>query len=459
MGDILSYYTDRAQNEAYLPTATQKSSVINIAQMLGYRPGTGSPAYGTITLMPEENAGTTWLPAGTTFVTNFIDELDGPVYYELSNDESIPGWNSDSPSASYSVSIREGRTIAGDAAGNPKVLGDSSGWPDQVFILPDVGVYNDTVEVFVNGEKWEQITNLIDAYSTDHKVEVSVNEEGQSVVRFGDNLNGLIPPKGMPVAVRYRVGVGAAGNVVAGTVTQFYTPIEGVKIKMIETGKSVSSDMIGGSDPEGIEEIRASAPKVFNSQQRAVNLEDYEAFALSVPGVAKAKAVARNFSNVTVYLVATDGNPPTDRLISSVKTLLMDRALAGVAVTVTGPSMPGVFPSTTTTDNDFISIQFGDEENKIEVEVFPQAGNQNVTDGIIAALKDLLSVNKVDLGYRVTTSEVYSTIMGVDGVRWAYVPLFFRTDGEAVGNQDIKLSPREFPVIGSVHIHATGGIG
>src|ERR1700761_1793792 len=36
MGDILSYYGDRISQEAYLPTATQRQSLLNIAQLLGY---------------------------------------------------------------------------------------------------------------------------------------------------------------------------------------------------------------------------------------------------------------------------------------------------------------------------------------------------------------------------------------------------------------------------------------
>src|SRR5882724_4621728 len=49
MGDILSFYGDRLTQEAYLPTATQRLSILNLARLLGYIPTNGFPATGTVT--------------------------------------------------------------------------------------------------------------------------------------------------------------------------------------------------------------------------------------------------------------------------------------------------------------------------------------------------------------------------------------------------------------------------
>ena len=38
MGDLVSYYIDRTANEAFLQTAVQRSSLLNIAQTYGYVP-------------------------------------------------------------------------------------------------------------------------------------------------------------------------------------------------------------------------------------------------------------------------------------------------------------------------------------------------------------------------------------------------------------------------------------
>ena len=57
--DIMSYYGDRISQEAYLPTATQRLSLLNISQLLGYIPSNGSPATGTVTSRPSQVA---WPP-------------------------------------------------------------------------------------------------------------------------------------------------------------------------------------------------------------------------------------------------------------------------------------------------------------------------------------------------------------------------------------------------------------
>ena len=44
MGDVMSYYIDRAANEAFLATAVQRDSVVGIARTLGYYPSSGTSA-------------------------------------------------------------------------------------------------------------------------------------------------------------------------------------------------------------------------------------------------------------------------------------------------------------------------------------------------------------------------------------------------------------------------------
>jgi len=68
LGDLMSYYIDRAGNEAFLPTATRRQSVINIARMLGYTPGRAVAAKGTVTLSGQVPAA-----AGTyTWASNSV---------------------------------------------------------------------------------------------------------------------------------------------------------------------------------------------------------------------------------------------------------------------------------------------------------------------------------------------------------------------------------------------------
>ena len=50
---------------------------------------------------------------------------------------------------------------------------------------------------------------------------VEVETDGTAHLRFGDSTNGLFPASGTEFTAQYRVGNGTAGNVGAGTLTQF----------------------------------------------------------------------------------------------------------------------------------------------------------------------------------------------------------------------------------------------
>src|SRR5665811_1534843 len=89
MGDILSYYTDRAQFENYLTTATQRESVLGLAYLLGYVPNSGTPATGSVTLVTDAEMPNTVVPAGTRITTGRIEALDGPVIFEVNTDTTI----------------------------------------------------------------------------------------------------------------------------------------------------------------------------------------------------------------------------------------------------------------------------------------------------------------------------------------------------------------------------------
>ena len=49
MGDVLNYYIDRSANEAFISTASQRDSVLQIARLLGYSPSKAVAATVTLT--------------------------------------------------------------------------------------------------------------------------------------------------------------------------------------------------------------------------------------------------------------------------------------------------------------------------------------------------------------------------------------------------------------------------
>jgi len=79
--DVLSYYGDRIVGEAYIGTATQLSSVIQLAQLLGYTPGQALAATGTVTFQTASTSGPVTVPLATQVTTNYVSSINGPIVF------------------------------------------------------------------------------------------------------------------------------------------------------------------------------------------------------------------------------------------------------------------------------------------------------------------------------------------------------------------------------------------
>ena len=86
MGDMLNYYIDRAANEAFLSSATQRETVINIARLLNYTPSNALPASGTVKFF-NTNASNAVIPKGTVVATD-PDQDGNRVFFETTEDAS-----------------------------------------------------------------------------------------------------------------------------------------------------------------------------------------------------------------------------------------------------------------------------------------------------------------------------------------------------------------------------------
>ena len=343
MGDILSYYGDRLQAEAYLSTATQRLSILQIAELLGYVPSSAIPAVGTVTFK-SANPGpaSVVIPAGTAVVTGYIESLDDSIVYETDAAASITVAGGE-----VTVPVTQGQTRS------MRLLGSSNGLASQQYRITERPVIENSVHLFIStgydsqgtetSEEWTQILYLVDGDSND-KVFATFNDEaGATWVSFGDNLNGQIPNNQLNVYATYRIGGGVAGNISANQVINIADPsVSGVSISLDNAGQSMSSAMISGTDQESTDQIRSNAPRAFRTQNRAVTLQDFIDATISVPGVLRANAVAGSFTSVTVFVVGPNGAAPNALLISNVQRVLAGKALAGCSISVASPAFISV---------------------------------------------------------------------------------------------------------------------
>lgn len=450
MGDILSYYGDRIVNEAYLETATQRESVLQLAQMLGYRPSGRVAATGTITFETSSDQPTDVLiPAGTKLMTGFDAVSDSPIFYET--DYAVTA-AANGGKATVSVTQGETRgsvlfTLIDGSTVAVEEIGTSDGLPGQEFALIDTPVLEGTVRVFVDNpdpasaypiEEYREFTSLLDATDVDKAFETSVDAREVTTLRFGDGIDGVIPASGLRIWATYRVGGGAIGNLAANKIQDIATPLTGVQI-------FESSEMTGGADAESLDQIRVNAPRAYQTQNRAVTLDDFQDMALGVAAVSKAQAVANTYSNVTVFIVGPNGQEASQALREAVRVYLEDRAMAGTEITVQNA--------------DIIPVNIGTTDNPVLVAVRPNVSRGMVRNNVLQALQNMLAPDQVDFGERVALSDVYRTISQVEGVDYAAIPVLARDDAVQSGTADVVLREWEVPTVGNIVINATGGIG
>ena len=101
-----------------------------------------------------------------------------------------------------------------------------------------------------------------------------IDDDARATVLFGDGVEGARLPSGdHNVRATYRKGLGLAGNVAAGKITNLLSRPLGV------TGASNPAPATGGEDPETIDKARSNAPLTVLTLDRAVSIRDYQDFA------------------------------------------------------------------------------------------------------------------------------------------------------------------------------------
>lgn len=142
-----------------------------------------------------------------------------------------------------------------------------------------------TLTVRIDDVAWQEVPALYPRSGRDPVYAVGVADDATVTVQFGDGRSGARLPTGREnVSAHYRAGTGAKGNLKSGQLSLLMTRPLGVR--------SVTNPMAstGGADPESRDEARVNAPRAVLTFDRVVSLADFEDFARSFAGIAKARA-------------------------------------------------------------------------------------------------------------------------------------------------------------------------
>ncbi|HYJ78053.1 MAG TPA: putative baseplate assembly protein, partial [Longimicrobiaceae bacterium] len=278
-----------------------------------------------------------------------------------------------------------------------------------------------TLEVFVNDERWTRVESLAESGPDDRHYAVEADEEGVTAVVFGDGRFGARLPTGRNnVRARYRVGIGAQGNVGAGAIRSAVQPLEFVE----STRNPVPA--AGGADAETTEEVRRMAPLAVRTLDRAVSLADFAELALAYAGIAKARADGGwegRRRRVVVTVASTGGQPLTPGLRDGVKAFLASRAAPGERFSV----------------RDFRPWPV---RLALEVRVLPAFLRLETMVRVQEALGSALTAaggrgffhfDRLGLGQDLYLSDVYALVEGVSGVDYVVARAFHAEGDPAPG--------------------------
>ena len=487
MGDTLNYYIDRAANEGFIATATQKQSVLSIAQLLGYTPSSATPANVLLTFTNRSSSVVT-LPALTQVsTTTVVNGLSTQVVFETDSAVTIPLYTTSSVGTAASsatvtlaapntqIVVGMAVTGAGISAGttvfsvtsstvivlsstvtitsvaltftnqiyNASVtatqgktifyeqVGVSTGLVNQTYSLSQAPLIAGSSSVVVGtlsggvsvGVTFTEISYIIDASYNTPAYSVSTDSNGVSYINFGDGVSGRIPPANS-VFVTYRIGGGSYGNVGPGTLTNQITNITaGVSV----TNTSLAS---GGADPETTDSIRINAPLAYSALNRAVSLSDYASLAVGVPSVAKAIADSSSSANSIVLYIAPFGDsgvgtPGVDAYGNTTTTFTA--AVTGVNAYLLDKS-----PATTTIT--ILPAKYIPISITLSAVLLPQYRQSVVNSAINLALSTLLSFASTIFSENITLQILHNVLSQVDGVDYVNINLLTRADANLTGS-------------------------
>lgn len=335
MGEMLNYYIDMMGREGFLGTAQRFTSVIRLALLIDYN--ARAKVFATVNeLFALTNSGDGTPYFTTAFITipkgTIITDANGTVFNTLADVQIIPG-----QAGAFSVAGQW--TVVTNFN-----IGLTDGTPNQQLqISPDY--VDSSMTLSIDGVPWSLYRSAGLMRINTKGFIIQVQEDGNAYIVFGDGINGMIPNAGLGILGTYQECNGADGNLPPGAISQLsglFTLPAGVTISA--TNPDFSS---GGSNFQGIEDVRDQAPRAIRTLERAVTYQDYIDVAILCPGVGDAAVAYCCGKFVSIYIVPSSEGVATTALLSTVSTWFMTRKMITTKVTVLAAGVSKLFLTAT----------------------------------------------------------------------------------------------------------------
>jgi hypothetical protein len=271
---ITAFNSNMVVNESFLDSATIRENVVSLARNIGYVPDsrTSSTARISFTAQPKNSTKTLTLQSGLVCTGS-----SGGTNYVFSIPENITASVTGGTASFNNIEIKEGTFL------KKQFIVDGS--LDQRFILDNSFIDTQTIRVYVKGTSdtglgrlYQKVDNIFNVNSTSEIYLIQEVQDEKYELLFGDNRFGKKLENSSIVTVSYIVTNGKSGNgassfVFSGT---FKDDSDSIVISTLSPINTIELSK-NGTDIESIDSIKNYAPRLYESQYRAVTSRDYEA--------------------------------------------------------------------------------------------------------------------------------------------------------------------------------------
>ena len=276
---ISSYNANMVSNEVFLDSATLRENVVSLARNIGYLPRSRKSSRSNITFSVDasnSNAVSITLKAGPVVLSasNFNKQS---FTYCIMEDITVPV-DSTGTATFDNIDVYEGSYLN-------SVYTVNTSLPNQKFVLPNVGIDTDNLNVIVRRSAGNSVTRKYTRYDDiigvdgDTPLYFLRETEGETYeLLFGDGVFGKALEDANQVEVTYLSCSGSVPNGIS-NFTYIGTLVDQNDASVSEgiSGVTVNESSNGGSEIESIESIKKLAPTIYASQNRAVTSTDFEA--------------------------------------------------------------------------------------------------------------------------------------------------------------------------------------
>ena len=273
-------------------------------------------------------------------------------------------------------------------------------------------------------ERWSPQRDLLasDRFAAEFVVEME--EDGTAQLRFGDDVQGRLPPVGGQLFADYRLASGRRGNVGAGAIARVVTNLSGISAVRNPLPAS------GGSDGEPLERVRQFAPQAFRLQERAVTEADYAAAAERHPEVQKAAATFRwtgSWHTVFVTIDRKGGLPvAAGGFAQTIREHIEQFRLAGYDLEINDPVFVPLDVAL------LVCVASGYFRSDVKARLLAALGRRELAGG----QRGFFHPDQFTFGQPVYLSRIYQAAMAVTGVASVEIKRFHRYRHKPAGELD-----------------------